>query len=195
MSKKLEVYSDNHGIKINSLFEEKVLSNENCFWSLLQSQTDRMHYFYTREENRLLQTVHKLEKSFAINESSLNNLRNDTLWLQTFVAHNHKLFGIAVKKFDSYHNLNTFKEELRYFMESYPFVDETRLKLILSDIDSLQSKSVNVPTKHRRYSCSSSRKSRTKATTSLQQNDAIVKENYNQISLLKRYWLKVWQKG
>ena len=192
MSKKLEVYSENHGIKINSLFEEKVLSNENCFWSLLQSHTDRLHHFYSREEKRILKTVRQLEKTYIINQSSLNNLRNDTLWLQTFVAHNCKLFAAAVKKFDSYHNVNTFKEEMRYFMESYPFVDETRLHMIISDIDSLQSKSVAPPTKYRRHSSGSVlRKSGTKA--SLIQND--IKENYDHASLLKVFWMKIWRKG
>ena len=155
MSKKLEIYSENHGIKINSLFEEKVLSNKSCFWSLLQSHTDRLHHFYSKEEKRILKTVHQLENSFIINQSSLKNLRNDTLWLQTFVAHNCNLFAEAFKKFDSYHNINTFKEEMRYFMESYPFADEIRLNLIISDIESLQSKSIAPPTKYRRHSSSS----------------------------------------
>lgn len=191
MSKKLEVYSENHGIKIDSLFEEKVLSNENCFWSLLQSCTDRLHHFYSREEKRILNTVRQLEKSFIINQFSLDNLRNDTLWLQTFVAHNCKLFATAVKKFDTYHNVNTFKEEMRYFMESYPFVDEKRLNLIISDIDSLQSKSIAPPTKNRRHSISGLRKSGTKA--SLMQNNIIKENNYS--SLVKVFWMKLWRKG
>lgn len=41
---------DCHGINVQELMKSKVIGNETCFFSLLQSYTDRLYYYYMEEE-------------------------------------------------------------------------------------------------------------------------------------------------
>lgn len=41
---------DCHGINVQELMKSKVIGNETCFFSLLQSYTDRLYYYYVEEE-------------------------------------------------------------------------------------------------------------------------------------------------
>lgn len=53
---------DCHGINVQELMKSKVIGNENCFFSLLQSYTDRLYYYYMEEEDALQTKKSELEE-------------------------------------------------------------------------------------------------------------------------------------
>lgn len=53
---------DCHGINVPELMNSKVIGNETCFFSLLQSYTDRLYYYYIEEENALQNKKIELEQ-------------------------------------------------------------------------------------------------------------------------------------
>lgn len=126
-----------HGINMDDLFKDKVvLSNKNCFWSLLQSQTDRMHHYYYYEENHILNILTRAnEDASFLSLALLKELQNRAMWLQVFVKYNIHAFELSVSKFDAEHHVDTFDEEMKYFQETYPFTNGERLTQILEVID------------------------------------------------------------
>jgi hypothetical protein len=134
--KSIEEESKQHGtINTDDLFEERVISNKNCFWSLLQSQTDRMHYFFHQEEKYIKDNLTGFERTGLLTPALLERIRKDMLWLQDFVTFNIRRFEEAVSEFDGEHNCDTFEDEMGYFEETYPFTNRERLTLILEAID------------------------------------------------------------
>lgn len=133
--KSIEEQSKQHGIDVAALFEERVLSNKQCFWSLLQSQTDRMHHYYHQEEKYIFESLTSFERTGLLSPALLEQLRKDVMWLQDFVTFNIDMFEMAVSEFDAEHRCDTFGEEMEYFEEQYPFTNRKRLKLILEAID------------------------------------------------------------
>ena len=130
----------NYGIDIDLLLEEKVIANESCFWCLLQSQTDRLNHYYYDEEHRIKKALSHTKRRYLPNESAivtLASIRNQVIWLLDFITHNVKLFARMVSKFDNFHHLDTFHEEMSYFEETYTFIDGHRLHMILNLIDEM----------------------------------------------------------
>ncbi|GFH56813.1 predicted protein [Chaetoceros tenuissimus] len=134
MIKTIEHYSKVHGVNLEDLMQDKVLSNKSCFWSLLQSQTDRFNHYYYDQEHKSRRAMKKLAKA-STHEVHGSEIRADLIWLLDFVEYNTHLFSIAVRKFDSYHSLDTFDDEKDYFEETYPFVDGHRLQKLLDALD------------------------------------------------------------
>ncbi|GFH44463.1 predicted protein [Chaetoceros tenuissimus] len=133
MIKSIEHHSKIHGVNLEELFQDKVLSNESCFWSLLQSQTDRLHYYYYDREHKVRRDMKDLAVASA--QVNVTEIRDDVTWLIDFINHNAILFSSAVRKFDSYHELNTYDDEKNYFDETYSFMDGHRLQKVLDALD------------------------------------------------------------
>ena len=132
---KMDVSDKKYGIDIEILFDEKVLSNKKCFWTLLQSHTDRLHHYYHDEEKHIIKAIRKLDEKNLLNLKLLERFQNDVYHLHEFIKLNVDLFVLAVRKFDEKHETDTFEEELEYFQETYKFSDGHRLFNILSAID------------------------------------------------------------
>ena len=129
-----------YGIDIDLLLEEKIIANESCFWCLLQSQTDRLNHYYYDEEHRIKEALSHPKRRYLPNESAivtLASIRNQVIWLLDFITHNVKLFASMVSKFDDFHHLDTFHEEMAYFKETYAFIDGHGLYMILNLIDEM----------------------------------------------------------
>lgn len=138
--REVQVCSKNNGIDTDVLFEEKVIANERCFWSLLQSHSDRFNYFYYDEETLINKALSRLErKQESIRHQDmlilLSSVRERVSWLLEFISYNLELFATAVRTFDKHHDLETFGEEMDYFRSTYSFVDGQRLHSIMSYID------------------------------------------------------------
>lgn len=133
MIKTIEHYSNVHGVNLGNLFEDKVLSNESCFWSLLQSHTDRLNHYYYDEEHKIRRAMKKLSTDST--QVDVGEVRADVTWLLDFIDHNALLFSSAVRKFDSYHELDTYDDEKDYFEETYSFIDGHRLQKVLDVLD------------------------------------------------------------
>ncbi|GFH50082.1 predicted protein [Chaetoceros tenuissimus] len=138
--REVQVCSKNNGIDTDVLFDEKVIANERCFWSLLQSHSDRFNYFYYDEETLINKALSRLErKQESIRHQdmliSLSSVRERVSWLLEFISYNLELFATAVRTFDRHHDLETFDEEMDYFRGTYSFVDGQRLHNIISYID------------------------------------------------------------
>ena len=131
----IEHKSKKHGINVNELFKDKVLSNKNCFWSLLQSQTDRMHHYYYHEENHIIDSLTRADDASILSIALLRDLKSRAIWLQDFVKYNIHMFEMSVSKFDVKHHVNTFDEEMNYFEETYSFTKGERLTQVLDAID------------------------------------------------------------
>lgn len=54
------------GINVQELSKTKVISNEACFFSLLQSYTDRLYFYYQEQESSLRYSYTNLEKSLKL---------------------------------------------------------------------------------------------------------------------------------
>lgn len=134
MIKTIEHYSNVHGVNLGNLFEGKVLSNESCFWSLLQSQTDRLNHYYYDQEHKIRRAMKKLSTE-STTQVDIEEVRADVIWLLDFIDHNALLFASAVRKFDSYHELDTYDNEIDYFEETYSFIDGHRLQKVLDVLD------------------------------------------------------------
>ncbi|GFH61635.1 predicted protein [Chaetoceros tenuissimus] len=144
-----EQRSKQNAINVDDLFEARVLSNKNCFWSLLQSQTDRMHHYYYQQEIYIIQKLSALDKASLLTLDLLEQLREDELWLQEFVTFNVHLFELAVSKFDVEHHVNTYEEEMRYFEETSSFTNGERLTQILDAIEAYEFDILQEPSKKR----------------------------------------------
>ena len=136
----VQVCSKNKGIDTDILFEEKVIANERCFWSLLQSHSDRFNYFYYDEETYINKALTRLErKQESIRHEDvlilLSSVRERVSWLLEFISYNVELFATSVRTFDKHHDLETFDEEMDYFRSTYSFVDGQRLHSIIRHID------------------------------------------------------------
>ena len=131
----IEKESKQHGINTDDLLKEMVLSNKNCFWSLLQSQTDRMHHYYHQQEMHIIKTLSALDNASLLTLDSLEQLREDVLWLQDFITFNIHMFELSVSEFDVEHHCDTYEEEMKYFEETYAFTNGQRLTQILDAID------------------------------------------------------------
>ena len=121
---------------------EKTLSNKNCFWSLLQSQTDQMHYYYTDQLQSILLCLDKFKeherrrnyrKSYVI--SSLQSAKLSTEHLHKFLQSSFRDFKLVVKKFDEYHSTNTLEEEVDYFHSCHDYIDGKHLDNIVQYIE------------------------------------------------------------
>lgn len=132
---KMDVSDKKYGIDIEILFDEKVLSNKKCFWTLLQCHTDRLHHYYHDEEKHIIKAIRKLDEKNLLNLKLLERFQNDVYRLDEFIKLNVDLFVLAVRKFDKKHETDTFEEEIEYFQETYKFSDGHRLFNILSAID------------------------------------------------------------
>lgn len=132
--KTIEQESKQHGINIDDILEEMVLSNKNCFWSLLQSQTDRMHHYYHQQEQCIIDNLNGFERTGLLTSTLLEYIEKDAIWLQEFVTYNISLFELAVSEFDAEHHVDTYEEEMKYFEETYPFTNRKRLSQILDAI-------------------------------------------------------------
>lgn len=134
MIKTIEHCSNVHGVNLGNLFEGKVLSNESCFWSLLQSQTDRLNHYYYDQEHKIRRAMKKISTD-STQALDVEEVRADVIWLLDFINHNALLFASAVCKFDSYHELDTYDAEKDYFEETYSFIDGHRLQKVLDVLD------------------------------------------------------------
>lgn len=132
---KIDISCEAHGIDIDKLFEEKVLSNKRCFWSLLQCYTDRLHHYYYDEEKYIIKSINRLDQKNLLTVKVLERLKMDVQRLNDFINLNVDLFVRSVRKYDEKHKSDTFDEEFDYFKETYPFIDGHRLFNILEAID------------------------------------------------------------
>lgn len=132
---KIDIPCEAQGIDIDKLFEEKVLSNKRCFWSLLQCYTDRLHHYYYDEEKYIIKSINRLDKENLLTVKVLERLKMDVQRLNEFINLNVDLFVRSVRTYDEKHKTDTFDEEFEYFKETYPFIDGHRLFSILEAID------------------------------------------------------------
>lgn len=125
---------------------EKTLSNKNCFWSLLQSQTDQMHYYYQDQLQSILLCLDKFKdykrrrnyetryvQRYVI--SSLQSAKLSTEHLHEFLQSSFRDFKLVVKKFDEYHSTNTLAEEIDYFHSCHDYIDGKHLDMIIQHIE------------------------------------------------------------
>ena len=131
----MDLLCKTNGIDVDILHDEKVLSNKMCFWSLLQSYTDRLHHYYYDEEKHIMKSIKRLDQKNLLNHQSLRGFQKDVHSLERFIKLNVDLFVMIVRKFDEKHKTDTFDEELEYFLETYPFMEGHRLFNILEAID------------------------------------------------------------
>ena len=74
---KMDIPCEAHGIDIDKLFEEKVISNKRCFWSLLQCYTDRLHHYYYDEEKYIIKSKNRLDQKNLLTVRVLERWKMD----------------------------------------------------------------------------------------------------------------------
>lgn len=136
------LYDDAKCIDASAFLCEQTLSNKNCFWSLLQSQTDQMHYHYQDQVQSILHCIDKFEDhereriySYCYVISSLQSAKLSTERLHEFLQSSFREFKFVVKKFDEYHSTDTLAEEIDYFHSCHDYIDGKRLQNIIQYID------------------------------------------------------------
>ncbi len=105
MSSAYALNDDIKCIDTSAFLCEMTLRNKNCFWSLLQSQTDKMHYYYQDQVQSILHKFedhHKVRRKYRTSYviSSLQRAKLSTEHLKTFLQSSFRDFKLVVKKFD-----------------------------------------------------------------------------------------------
>ena len=143
MSSAYALNDDIKCIDTSAFLCEMTLSNKNCFWSLLQSQTDKMHYYYQDQVQSILHCLDKFEDHHKVRRkyrtsyviSSLQRAKLSTEHLNTFLQSSFRDFKLVVKKFDEYHSTNTLEEEIDFFHSCHDYIDGKSLNNLIRHIE------------------------------------------------------------
>ena len=125
-------------INLQTLCDRKVIESKTCFWSILQSHTEKLKLYYFDEESRIQISLSHLDEVYIDDDGALVLLaliRNQVTCLLEYITLNLELFALSVLKFDEHHSVDTYEEEMTYLQDTYAFIDGHRLHTILRYID------------------------------------------------------------